>query len=67
VSARLTAAGIPLERYRQLLSATPETMAATIAYLDERYGGAAGYATHLGLDDRQLAALRRALVIPRTG
>jgi protein-tyrosine phosphatase len=66
VSARLTAAGIPLDRYRQLLTAAPETMVATLAYLDQRYGGAAGYATHLGLDDRQLATLRRALVAPLT-
>jgi protein-tyrosine phosphatase len=59
VSARLTAAGIPLERYRQLLASAPETMVATLAYLDERYGGAVGYAAHLGLVDRQLATLPR--------
>lgn len=66
LSARLTAAGLPPERFRALLAAAPETMPATLAYLDERYGGVAGYAAELGLGAAHLAALRRALVT-RTG
>lgn len=66
VGARLAAAGVSPERYRHLLAAAPETMAATLAHLDERYGGPVGYVRHVGLGDGQLAALRRALVSPPT-
>jgi hypothetical protein len=39
-------------------------MAATLAYLDNRYGGAADYLCRIGVTDAEIAALRDGLTEP---
>jgi protein-tyrosine phosphatase len=51
-----------LADYGFSLECRPEFMADTLAYLDERYGGPAGYARDLGLSNQQIARLRALLV-----
>lgn len=47
---------------RELRSARPETMRATLAYLEREFGGAARYLERLGLRRAQLAALSERFV-----
>jgi protein-tyrosine phosphatase len=51
-----------LADYGFSLECRPEFMAETLDYLDDRFGGAAGYARALGLDGQQIARLRALLV-----
>ncbi|MBK8023775.1 MAG: tyrosine-protein phosphatase [Chloroflexi bacterium] len=44
------------------LRSEPETMISTLHYLDERYGGAAGYLRLIGLSDVQIDTLKSALI-----
>lgn len=48
--------------YSPLLECHPETMAKTLAWLDEQYGGALTYLTTNGLNENDLAQLRKRLV-----
>lgn len=48
----------------RFLSSPPETMLATLAHLDARYGGIDGYLTAIGLAPAEVAALRARLVEP---
>lgn len=59
---RAVAGGHAWEAYQNLLVCPAELMAATLAYLRERYGGVAAYLRSAGLADTELARLREALV-----
>ena len=45
----------------QELACHPATMELTLDYLDERYGGTAGYLSEVGVTDEQLDAIRNAM------
>lgn len=50
------------DRLRRLYRIRPETMLATLAALDDRYGGVTGYLAAVGVEDGVLERLRRRLV-----
>lgn len=54
--------GIERSDFERLLGATPDLMLPALDYLATRYGGATAYLKANGLQDEQLAALRRKLV-----
>lgn len=54
-------AGYDAAQFERMLEARPEAMAAMLAYLAERYGGAEAYATAIGLSPREIEALRARL------
>ncbi len=59
---RAEASGHDWEAYQQLLICPPELMLATLAYLDERYGGVVPYLLAQGVTAEQIATLRAALL-----
>jgi protein-tyrosine phosphatase len=61
---RAAKAGYDWAVYQRLLECPPELMAATLAYLDNRYGGAADYLCRIGVTDAEIAALRNGLTEP---
>jgi protein-tyrosine phosphatase len=63
--ARAIAAGINEQELAVKVGAPPAVMRDVLAWLRERYGGAAGYLRHNGLTQGELEALRRRLVEPR--
>ncbi|MBO9326889.1 MAG: tyrosine-protein phosphatase [Roseiflexus sp.] len=62
IRAMLIRLGYDVTRFDRLSPAPREAMIATMAYLDERYGGIETYLTSIGLTDAQLAGLRRLLL-----
>jgi protein-tyrosine phosphatase len=58
-----TAAGIAPNDVRVLFETPAAAMEATLAYLDERYGGAAGYLLAGGLTQAELDLIRASLLI----
>lgn len=60
--ARATAGGQDWATYQQLLICPPELMLATLAYLDERYGGVVPYLLAQGVTAEGLATIRAALL-----
>jgi len=50
------------DRMRRLHRTRPETILATLAALDDRYGGVTGYLAAIGIEDGVLERLRRRLV-----
>jgi protein-tyrosine phosphatase len=58
----LAIAGYDLDRDGWMLEAQPETMLQTLTYLDQRYGGAEGYAQRIGVAPQYIRELRRRLV-----
>lgn len=55
-------AGYASAQFEPLLESRPEAMAAMLAHLGERYGGAEGYAATIGLGPAELAGIRTHLV-----
>ncbi len=58
------ARGLDVAGFRRLLTCEPETMAATLAELDDMHGGVAGYLGSIGLSDNTIARLRSRLTAP---
>lgn len=54
--------GHDVQRLEWLTPALPETMQATLAYLEEKYGNVQAYLQTLGLTDEHLESLRSSLV-----
>lgn len=66
-SAKLDSLGIPLDAVRVLFEAPPEAMEATLAHVDEEYGGSRSYfLEQCGLVPADLQALERNLLGPAT-
>lgn len=61
---RAAEAGYDLQWYDLLLACRPEAMAATLRYLNRRYGGAADYLRSAGVAEQTLVDLQQALVEP---
>lgn len=61
---RALAGGHDWEQYQGYLVCPPELMLRTLDHLDERYGGIDRYALAIGLVEREIDALRDALVAP---
>jgi protein-tyrosine phosphatase len=64
IEARAIAAGINEQEIAVKVGAPPSLMRQTLAWLGERYGGAAGYLRAQGLSESELEGLRRGLVEP---
>jgi protein-tyrosine phosphatase len=62
--ARLEPNGPDGQRLEWMALARPETMLATLAYLEDQYGGVNGYLRKIGVSDEQLARLRSLLTEP---
>lgn len=59
--------GVDVEAFRPLLACAPETMAATLAELDDAHGGIHAYLAAIGIDDETLRKLRHRLIAPGEG
>ena len=57
--------GLDTERYSRLMECRPEAMESALDYLDQRYGGAAGYARTIGVGQDAIDALDAALTEDR--
>lgn len=51
-----------LDYFEKMLASQPEAILDTLAYLDEKYNGAAGYLQAIGLNKAQIARLQTCLV-----
>lgn len=58
------ARGLDVEGFRRLLACEPETMAATLAELDDMHGGIATYLASIGLAEETVTRLRNRLTAP---
>ncbi len=54
--------GANMQRLAWVIQARRETMLATLAYLEEQYGGVRNYLTSLGITDQQISAIRSQLI-----
>jgi protein-tyrosine phosphatase len=59
--ARMRALGVDARGSEKLFQAPPEAMAATLAYLDRRYGSAAGYLDTIGVPAAHVTAFVAAI------
>lgn len=59
--ARALARGSDPDHAERVLGSAPPTMLATLAWLEQEFGGATGYMEHIGLDRAERDALRRKL------
>jgi protein-tyrosine phosphatase len=62
IIADAAARGANVETFRPLLASEPQTMAETIAYLEQRHGSAESYLRQIGLSDGTIGRLRNRLV-----
>ncbi len=59
---RLVDASGDVERFDRAFAAHPDSMRHLLTYLQDQYGGAAGYVRAIGVDDSAVEALRRRFV-----
>ena len=58
------ARGVPSVPYEKILESRPETMKATLDYLDTTYGGVCNYLEMIGVSGNQISQLQQILVEP---
>ncbi len=62
IQERALRAGIPEQHLAQALGSPPEAMRATLAHVDEHYGGGGGYLLADGAEQDAIDQLRRRLI-----
>jgi len=62
ITAGAVARGAEAQSFQRLLASDPQTMAATLSFIDRDYGSVPAYLAHIGLDESTINRLRNRLV-----